>query len=575
MGTRLLSGMCCGADEAVLSVLAIDSCGNETRFEGTRLLDLAMRLWPQEEERPENFCRALRFITDVSKRDFLLRPWRSNFLVRADFCRAIVEQDRVLFLEPKTATFEEFRPEFVCALRARADMSDERLERSFDLWALECIVCANVTMHTMRLQVMRPVITNIVSSMDLHGSERSILRLYPLKVSLSKFIEQVKPLVACLKDLLEAESQNNIEEQQREKPRCCSSDGRPDLVRISEQDAEVQHDPSCPNSSAVGGVTSGASHARCRTGTVDSNSDAGSAGTSRTDDWRRASSALEDVLETWAFNAQEVLADAVELNANIEDATRFMEASMSYSRTSLLRLELIAMVVGLAFAFGALVSGIFGMNLKTPLFDEPPETGYFNMAVGGIGTAGFLIVFVSWMLFQRGKRHYRKYCERFGRNEFFRRIEDDEYVLQLSTLQGPDGTMSPAAFDRVLRDLKTPAPPLQPYQALRPCGAAAGVPPTDSGRRHGSSQATLQSGATREAQAASSSWGPPHASSVPTSAKTSWSLPRVSVSPRSGSPGTNARTQASGFGQSSRPLPRPQPSKASSPLLSHRQPQPA
>eukprot|EP00446_Apocalathium_sp_SHHI-4_P065775 CAMPEP_0177534290 /NCGR_PEP_ID=MMETSP0369-20130122/55849_1 /TAXON_ID=447022 ORGANISM="Scrippsiella hangoei-like, Strain SHHI-4" /NCGR_SAMPLE_ID=MMETSP0369 /ASSEMBLY_ACC=CAM_ASM_000364 /LENGTH=215 /DNA_ID=CAMNT_0019016193 /DNA_START=18 /DNA_END=662 /DNA_ORIENTATION=- len=51
------------------------------------------------------------------------------------------------------------------------------------------------------------------------------------------------------------------------------------------------------------------------------------------------------------------------------------------------------------------------------------------MAVGGIGTAGFLIVFVSWMLFQRGKRHYRKYCERFGRNEFFRRIEDDEYVL--------------------------------------------------------------------------------------------------------------------------------------------------
>lgn len=532
MGHRLLSGMCSGATESwVNSVLVIDRQGREQVVEGTRLLDLAVALWPNEKS--DSFCRALRFITDVSKRDFLLRPWRNNFLVRADFTRAIVEEDRVLFLGPKTATFDEFKPEFVKALEVRARDPEERMERPFDLWALECIVCANVTMHTMRLQVMRPVITSIVSSMDLHGSERSILRLYPLKVALSKFIEQVKPLVACLKDLLEAESQNQgIEETRplsptRVETSRSGSFGPESFSAVVEQPVEASggtgDEPRLPSTSS--------SDVRRGAGEGGPGSAAGSDSSTGTEDLHRPTSGFEELLETWALNAQEVMADAVEMNANIEDATRFMEASMSYSRTSLLRLELVAMVVGLAFAFGALVSGIFGMNLKSPIFEVDASEGLFNYAVLGIVVVGCLIVLISFCLFQRGKRHYRRYCERFGRNEFFRQIENDEYVLKLSTLQTADGNMSQAACEQVWRDLKTPAPPLQPYQ---------NVPRDSAGFHRMTSVAStpVSHGAAEGGRRQSSSWavGRESVRSVSAAVSDRPSVPPSAISSSAGAP---------------------------------------
>merc|ERR1711879_368839 len=102
---------------------------------------------------------------------------------------------------------------------------------------------------------------------------------------------------------------------------------------------------------------------------------------------------------------------------------------MSYSRTSLLRLELVTGVVGLAFSFGALVSGIYGMNLKTEIFEFE---GWFGMVVVGISLACIAIVVGSFLIFRRGKHHYRKYCEQFGRNVFFSNLADDGYVLQLT-----------------------------------------------------------------------------------------------------------------------------------------------
>merc|ERR1712050_371834 len=77
------------------------------------------------------------------------------------------------------------------------------------------------------------------------------------------------------------------------------------------------------------------------------------------------SGAMEEMLEMWLHCAEEIMADAIEMSTNIEDATRFLQASMSYLRNRLLRLELLAMVVSVALGFGALVSGIFGMNLKS------------------------------------------------------------------------------------------------------------------------------------------------------------------------------------------------------------------
>lgn len=127
----------------------------------------------------------MRWLADVGKHDFLLRPSRSGYLVRADFVRALVEQDRVLFIGPWTATFDEFIPEFLSMLRTGVDFDD------FDVWVVQCIICANVTMHTMRLKVMRPVIDSVLGNSNLDGSESAISRLYPLKVAVTKFIDQV------------------------------------------------------------------------------------------------------------------------------------------------------------------------------------------------------------------------------------------------------------------------------------------------------------------------------------------------------------------------------------------------
>merc|ERR1719330_307097 len=76
---------------------------------------------------------------------------------------------------------------------------------------------------------------------------------------------------------------------------------------------------------------------------------------------------IEEIVETWAATAQEVMADAMEMSTNIDDAAQFAEASLSYLRTRLLRMELAAMIVSLALTFGAMVGGIFGMNLKSGL----------------------------------------------------------------------------------------------------------------------------------------------------------------------------------------------------------------
>merc|ERR1719491_1559457 len=78
----------------------------------------------------------------------------------------------------------------------------------FDVWIVECIVCANVTLHALRLQVLKPVVTSILDNVKVDDPQDSILQLYPVKMAVNTFIEQLRPLVQCLLQGLEDERES-------------------------------------------------------------------------------------------------------------------------------------------------------------------------------------------------------------------------------------------------------------------------------------------------------------------------------------------------------------------------------
>lgn len=370
----LLSGVTCGSANLATGVSAcvIDENGNEVNSDdlvrrrsggsssdnlgddSVRLGDLVKNLWPKEEKEHLPRSRTLRFLSDDTKQDFLLRLTPQAILIRSDFVRAMVEPTRVIFLCTNNQTFKKFKEEFQQFLGKYK--SNGQLGCCFSTVVIESIVCATVTLQTMRLAGLKHVSENMLANLRPDKSEDSILKLYPMKVAVSSLIERLRPVVQCLQTLLNAEADRD----------------------------ETKNSPL----SLVDG--------------------------------------LEDVLEHWCNNAKEVYADAEEICAKIEDARQFLEGSLSCTRNRLLMFELAITVATLAMTLGALVSGIFGMNLRSGIEDWH---GPFYVVLVGIAIAGFLIATISAFFVGRSKRHYGANSASFGKNKFFKRINEDEYVL--------------------------------------------------------------------------------------------------------------------------------------------------
>lgn len=203
---RLLAGLAFGSDEAGSSVQAhvMEADGSEQGYKRIRLVDLVKELWP-EEKQTESICRSLRSLNDSTKQDFLLRVSRRAVWVRTDFVRAVVEPTRVTFLGADDPAFAAFIEEFKISSRSC------QCEDGFRCWTVECIVCAAVTMHSLRLQVIRPVVESLLESLRSQALN-SILKLYPLKMALTAFIEQMRPLEQGLRHVLQVEGEALVEE---------------------------------------------------------------------------------------------------------------------------------------------------------------------------------------------------------------------------------------------------------------------------------------------------------------------------------------------------------------------------
>jgi magnesium transporter len=345
-------------------------------------VDLVKVLWPNK---TTNITRNVRVLTDKTKQDFLLKPVSSGILVRTDFVRAFVEADRVVFFRNDSATFNRFLEEFV------EDLRNLDSQRPFRFWAVECIVCAALSIHTVRLSVLRPVAQEIMDNLAVDHSEEAFLRLYPVKTAVSSLAERLRPIVQCLSDADQLEEHGIVENPRGQAPSL-------------QEGAEEAED-------------------------------------------------LDDILDIWSHSADELMGDIVELGRKIDDAMRFLDASLSCARNRLLIFEVMSQLVSVALGVGALVSGIFGMNLTSGLEETP---GMFIGVSVGIIVIGLVIVLFTWRRITKSWTHYTRHSARYGNNRFFRELGSDNYVMALAA-NFEDGEISQKAFDQVLQDLQEPA----------------------------------------------------------------------------------------------------------------------
>mmetsp|Transcript_2897 Transcript_2897/g.5164 ORF Transcript_2897/g.5164 Transcript_2897/m.5164 type:complete len:531 (+) Transcript_2897:58-1650(+) len=425
---RLLAGVSvAGSGEFGVTACIVEATGKLQRYESVRLIDLVRQVWPGTEQ-PGTLCRRLRFLVDSTKHDFVLRSSRDAIFVRSDIARAMIEPSRVLFLGIHSPTFTSFLEELLSNMEDGTYLQ----ERCFNSWIVECILCANVTLHSLRLSVMKPVATHILDNIRLDKIEDSVLQLYPVKKALSTIVEQVRPLVNCLVHGGDVEKEAHPHRRHRNSWQREISPAADEEV----DDGQVGRDGS-ESSLSTGQAPSVAGSWTTRA--------------------LLTTPGIEEVLDSWTLTAEEVMADAAELGANIEDAIRFLEASMSCMRNRLLTLELGAEVAALVFSMGALISGIFGMNLTSGVEEEPY---WFNSVVGLIIGLGVVISCVSLYIVYRSRSHYSKHSAQFGNNRFFRCFDDDDYILSFGV--GVSNRELPhSALERALQDLTEPALPVR------------------------------------------------------------------------------------------------------------------
>ena len=86
------------------------------------------------------------------------------------------------------------------------------------------------------------------------------------------------------------------------------------------------------------------------------------------------------------------------LDNAIDDTEDLVTIRLDTIRNRILFVELTLNILGLAFAAGSLVAGIFGMNLGIPIFKEENESGtYFFVCVFIILSS---IMSLYWWLFK-------------------------------------------------------------------------------------------------------------------------------------------------------------------------------
>merc|ERR1719430_72050 len=91
---------------------------------------------------------------------------------------------------------------------------------------------------------------------------------------------------------------------------------------------------------------------------------------------------LELLLEAYYADFEEIVAEIKTVKDTIEDTNQFISAHLDTVRNKMLRMSLVMEMGALALGSGAVVGGLFGMNLVSGLENHPTA---FLTVLGGMG----------------------------------------------------------------------------------------------------------------------------------------------------------------------------------------------
>ena len=80
---------------------------------------------------------------------------------------------------------------------------------------------------------------------------------------------------------------------------------------------------------------------------------------------------IKQLFDAHAADLEEIVTETKIFNDMIEDTDQFISAHLDSVRNEIIKLSLFIEIGGLIMGVGAVVSGIFGMNLKNTLEDHP------------------------------------------------------------------------------------------------------------------------------------------------------------------------------------------------------------
>lgn len=444
---KLLSGL---TEESRVSACCLDSDGKFREYDMMRLSELAHHHWPDLQS-SRLLYRKLRHLNDDTKTNAMVRVDPEMVFVRADFVRAVVEPDRVLFLGIEDPTFQSFLIEMCDTMLT---MKDQLQHSSFDLLVLECIACATMALHKYRFEVMKSVATNVLNNIKIGSPEDAVLRLYPVKKALGSFLEQIRPLANCLKHEIEQVpdvaptgrgAAFSTGAQSLRHRRYVGSAHGGSMVSCTGEECAGADKVSFKDAEEIGFSMDHKEGKLNRNGsqgdiTYASDLDAVS---------------MEDILDDWAHSAGVLSKEALELSASLEEAIKFLDASMSCLRNRLLQFELIADVCGVALLPGTVISGIFGMNMGLPetLQAGTTDATWWYAIITLILVVGALISASALFVVRRGRREWSNNAAAYGNNKFFTSFGSNDYILRLVN-GGHD-----VAINGALKDLLTPCTP--------------------------------------------------------------------------------------------------------------------
>ena len=100
---------------------------------------------------------------------------------------------------------------------------------------------------------------------------------------------------------------------------------------------------------------------------------------------------LETLLESFSKQVEEIVNEAENIEANVQSTQEIVELILDANRNALLTLDLKVSIATLGIGTGALVAGLFGMNLTSHIESHP--YAFFVLSAGASGLA----VLVAWL----------------------------------------------------------------------------------------------------------------------------------------------------------------------------------